>query len=271
MHNPIPICNKGFTLIEVMVVTAIMAMLVAILLPALQRAREQARNTQCLSTLRQMGLAAHGYVGTYGRFPPYLYGSPDGTISYGWDLRVQSRWESGERKTLIKPGLLWQGMGVDQINQCPSYVGSDNWASYPYTGYNYNSSYVGYCEYNAEITGWPPVPTGRLVATANPVRPEDIRYPASCAMFGDGEYTAGANKFMRAPFKGRDASFSGRSAGTQGYRHLGKTNVAFCDGHAVSWAERYTETYAFDQGNIQPHNQVQTGFLSRDNRIYDLE
>jgi len=130
---------------------------------------------------------------------------------------------------------------------------------------------VGYCEYYAEVLGWPPVPTGKLVAEENPARPEDIRQHTGCTLFGDGEYIAGANKFMRSPFEGRDGSFSGRSAGTQGYRHLNRTNAAFADGHAESWIKRFTDTYDFDEHNVQPHEDVPTGFLSADNGLYDLD
>ncbi len=263
--------RSGFTLIETLVVVAIIALLLAILLPSLSRARQLARSAQCLNNVRQMAIAAHSYASAQGRFPPYLGSGPDATVSYGWDLQVRYRWEGGQRKATAKPGLLWQGKTIEAINQCPSYKGGDNWADYPYTGYNYNSSYVGYCEYYAEVSGWPPVPTGGIIVKANPARPEDVQQPAGCAMFGDGEYVGGANKFMRSPFKGRDASFSGRSAGTQGYRHAGRTNVAFCDGHAEPWIKRFTETYDFDKPNVQPHDNVPTGFLSEDNRLYDLK
>ncbi len=264
-------CRKGWTLLEVLVVAAVLALLLAILVPSLVRARELSRGAQCLSNLRQMAIAAHGYAAAQRRFPPYLYGSPDGMVSCAWDLLVRHRWEGGRRVSTVQPGLLWQGKTIAQINQCPKYEGGDNWVDYPFTGYNYNSSYVGYCLYRAELTGWPPRPTGRLIADADPARPDDVRRPAGCALFGDGEYVAGANKFMRSPFRGRDASFSGRSAGTQGYRHLLRTNVTFADGHGEPWSRRFDETYEFDKGNIKPHGSVPTGFLSPDNSLYDLE
>jgi prepilin-type N-terminal cleavage/methylation domain-containing protein len=62
-------CRRGFTLVELLVVIAIIGVLVGLLLPAVQAAREAARRTQCLNTIKQLGIALHNFESARGEFP----------------------------------------------------------------------------------------------------------------------------------------------------------------------------------------------------------
>jgi prepilin-type N-terminal cleavage/methylation domain-containing protein/prepilin-type processing-associated H-X9-DG protein len=240
----------AFTLTELLVVIAIIAILAGLFLPALSGSQAESRRIQCVSNLRQMGIAAHLYVNDNSDDYPiaYYYAQEGGlTYSYAWDFTTIY----GNPNTVIA-GLLWQGQTTPQIQQCPSFTGDANWLADPYTGYNYNTSYIGH---------------GQNESIPAPAKSSDVRRASKTALFGDGQYGGGADKFMRAPWPNPgDAGFVGRYCGTQGFRHQRISNVAFCDGHAESLRNCYTD-------NSDSSNNVAagTGFLSASNWMYDLQ
>ena len=112
--------RRGFTLIELLVVISIIAVLIALHLPAVQQAREAARRTQCKNNLKQIGLALFNYMDSNLRFPPGYLGFPatnGGTCAtinnttqrgqgWGWGVYILPYIEQGNLYNQIQPGTL---------------------------------------------------------------------------------------------------------------------------------------------------------------------
>ena len=248
MKRQRPSARGAFTLVELLVVLGIVLVLTGLTLSALSGARKSAQSAACLGNLRQLAAAATEYAARYDMsYPPAQWSdASDPALTRGWDFTRRGT-------TVLGPGLLWAGQASPSVHQCPAFDGRNQAPGDPYTGYNYNTSYIG-----------------RGSGEGPPARLNAVKKPAETLLFGDGQWAQGANKYMRSPKRSptEDAGSyadgsAARASGTQGFRHRGATNVIFCDGHAEAIRRR------FDAGN--EHVAAGTGFLSEDNSLYDLE
>ncbi len=127
--------RKGFTLIELLVVIAIIAILAAILFPVFAKARESARQTSCLSNLKQMGLAIQQYANDW-----------DGSLCYGFSTAGSEVWYNDyPSMTWIKAITPYMGCGKNMntgVNfmRCPS-APAFNGSDYEHTWYSYGCNY----------------------------------------------------------------------------------------------------------------------------------
>ena len=100
--------QRGLTLVELLVVIAVIGVLVALLLPAVQAAREAARRTSCLNNLRQMGIATHNHHDAQGAFPP-------GGVEHRWMINPQT----GRRYGAAGRQLAWSVFLLPYLEQEP--------------------------------------------------------------------------------------------------------------------------------------------------------
>jgi len=110
---------SGFTLIELLVVIAIIAILIGLLLPAVQKVREAAARSSCSNNLHQLALGCHMYHDTYGKLPPawLQYVNSNGALYYGWN-------DAGNQDNYLGPN--WAVLILPYIEQDPLYKSVQN-------------------------------------------------------------------------------------------------------------------------------------------------
>jgi len=191
--------RTGFTLIELLVVIAIIAILAAILFPVFARAREKARQTSCLSNLKQIGLAEKMYEGDYDELTAtYIQGAPNG-------VSAMPSWID-----LLEPYTK-----NTQLFSCPS------------SAVEYRSGGVGHLgSYGANITDAGVLSASNLTYLFCNRKIASLQYPAQTAIFAD---TTGGHYWR----------YSGGTMQAMAFIHNDGVNIAYLDGHAKWVSQGY--------------------------------
>jgi prepilin-type N-terminal cleavage/methylation domain-containing protein len=179
----------AFTLVELLVVIAIIGILIALLLPAVQAAREAARRMSCTNNLKQMGLALHNYADTYRVFPP---SDTSPLHSNEFTTRTPQRWHIHSWRSLILPFAEHQPLHdsmdfnvsalhannlaavgeMPPLYRCPSYAGPEYSQHADYTQFSATCAIANYAAMGASDVG-------HIWAQASGYRPDGPIYPQS--------------------------------------------------------------------------------------------
>ena len=231
--------RKGFTLVELLVVIGILTVLIALLLPVLSRAREQANRLKCAANLRSMGQAMALYTQQYGYYPGCLFEFQGFTTSaFGWPVRLRPflagyrqvfycptqdprcEWSDSaapSRGTILRATAAEARVGYE--------LGEQVITAFTYFSYGYNN--WGTSDNGPHATGLGDITHPAPRATQMPeLKASRVKRPAEMIAItdstADGIYDA-----ISQPHSGVYPNIPGGV-------HGGGANVLFCDGH-VTW------------------------------------
>jgi prepilin-type N-terminal cleavage/methylation domain-containing protein len=208
----------GFSLVELLVVVAVIGIIAALLLPALARGRNSAQRIQCVNNLRQLGLATQLYWDENGG-NCFRFGgvSTNGGQLYwfGW---IQNG-EEGNREFDPKQGVLFPYLRGRGVELCPAFQNNSRRVKLKANGASYG---YGYNLYLSALPARPPLNTSRLM------RPAEQVLLADAAQINTWQSPASPDNPMLEEWYYVDNS-SNQPNGH--FRHHRKANIVFCEGH----------------------------------------